>query len=97
MRRERSTRLGCQLVTTMVVLAVTTVVAVAGGVADSEAARVTADAVRAQGFPCKEPVSAERDPTASRPDEEVWVLQCSDARYQVRLMGDMPAKVKRLD
>jgi hypothetical protein len=39
-------------------LAVTTVVVVAGGVADSEAARVTADAVRAQGFPCKEPVSA---------------------------------------
>ena len=96
MRKKRSARLGCQLAATIVVIAVTTAVAVAGGVADSEAARVTADAVRAQGFPCKEPVSAERDPTASRPDEEVWVLQCSDARYRVQLMGDMPAKVERL-
>ena len=81
----------------MAALVVPTGVAGAGGVADSEAARVTADAVRAQGFPCKEPVSAERDPTASKPDEEVWVLRCGDARYRVRLMGDMPAKIERLD
>jgi hypothetical protein len=73
------------------------VVAGAGGVADGEAAWVTSDAVRARGHPCKEPVSAERDQSASKPDEEVWILQCADARYRVRLRGDVPAKVERLD
>ena len=68
----------------------------AGSLADSDAAKVTADKVRAQGFPCAEPVSAQRDPAASKPDEEVWILECHDARYRVRLMEDMPAKVERL-
>jgi hypothetical protein len=68
----------------------------ASSLADSEAAKVTADKVRAQGFPCAEPVSAQRDPAASKPDEEVWILECHDARYRVRLMQDMPAKVERL-
>ncbi len=70
--------------------------AATSALADSEAAKVTADKVRAQGFPCAEPVSAQRDPAASGPDEAVWILDCSDARYRVRLMGDMPAKVERL-
>jgi hypothetical protein len=77
-----------------VTLAVTLVCA--SSLADNEAAKVTADKVRAQGFPCAEPVSAERDPAASKPDEEVWILECKDARYRVRLMQDMPAKVERL-
>jgi hypothetical protein len=64
--------------------------------AESEAAKVAADEVRAQGFPCAEPVSAQRDPAESRPDEAVWILDCNDARYRVRLMGDMPAKIERL-
>lgn len=68
----------------------------ASSLADSEAAKVTADKVRAQGFPCAEPVSAQRDPAANRPDEAVWILECRDARYRVRLMEDMPAKVERL-
>jgi hypothetical protein len=70
--------------------------AAASSLADSEAAKVTADQVRAQGLPCAEPASAKRDPAVSRPDEPVWILECSDARYRVRLMGDMPAKVERL-
>ena len=57
----------------------------ASSLADDEAAKVTADKVRAQGFPCAEPVSAQRDPAASKPDEEVWILECHDARYRVRL------------
>jgi hypothetical protein len=68
----------------------------ASSLADDEAAKVTADKVRAQGFPCAEPVSAQRDPAASKPDEEVWILECHDARYRVRLMQDMPAKIERL-
>src|SRR5262245_33007384 len=96
MWKERLTKLGCQLVTTMVLLAVATVVAAVADAADSEAARVAADTVRAQGFPCTEPVSAEREPTAGKADEVTWVLVCSDARYRVRFMGEMPAKVERL-
>jgi hypothetical protein len=64
---------------------------------ESEAARVTAAAVRDRGLPCTEPVSAQRDAAASRPDEVVWVLVCSDARYRVRFMGDRPAQIERLE
>ena len=93
---EVSMKLGCWLATSMAAVAISTAVAAAGDVADSEAASVTADAVRAQGFPCTEPVSAQRDTAASRPDEAVWILVCSDARYRVRLRGDVPAEVERL-
>jgi hypothetical protein len=82
--------------TTAAVVAIATGAEAAGNPADSEAAMVTADAVRGQGFPCAEPVSAQRDAAASRPDEPVWILVCRDARYRVRFMGDMPAKIERL-
>jgi hypothetical protein len=81
----------------MAAFAAAALVAAAGGAADSEAAKVAADAVRAQGFPCAEPVSAEREPAADKPDETTWVLLCSDARYRVRFKGDTPAKVEHLD
>ena len=64
--------------------------------ADEDAAKVVADAVRAQGFSCLEPISAQRDPAASKPDETVWVLECQDARYQVRFKGDTKAEIERL-
>ena len=32
--------------------------------------------IRAQGYACDQPQSATRDPQASRPDEEVWLLRC---------------------
>jgi hypothetical protein len=34
---------------------------------------------------------------ASKPDEDVWLLQCEDASYRVRLIADMAAKVERID
>ena len=64
--------------------------------ADEDAAKVVADAVRAQGFSCLEPISAQRDPAASKPDETVWVLECQDARYQVQFKGDTKAEIERL-
>ncbi len=96
MQREASVRQSCRLATAMAAFAVAALVAAAGGAADSEAAKVAADAVRAQGYPCTEPVSAERDPAAVEADETTWVLLCSDARYRVRFMGDSPAKVEPL-
>ena len=64
--------------------------------ADTEAPKVTADSVRARGFPCLEPSSAQRDPAASQADEAVWILECQDARYRVRFKGDAPPEIERL-
>ncbi len=75
---------------------IATIMAAPGYAADDEAAKVAADTVRSQGFSCTEAVSAERDAKASKPDEEAWVLVCANARYRVRFMGDMPAKVEPL-
>jgi hypothetical protein len=91
-RADMSVRTGRFFAVTLAVALTTS----SSSLADSEAAKVTADKVRAQGFPCAEPVSAQRDPAASKPDEAVWILECRDARYRVRLMDDMSAKVERL-
>jgi hypothetical protein len=85
-------RRGVQVTGVFVVAAL----AAASSRADSEAAKVAADAVRDQGFPCQEPASAERDAAASSPDEAVWILECKDARYEVRFKGDTKAEIKRL-
>lgn len=62
-----------------------------------DASAYLADAVRERGQPCAKVVSAERDTTASRPDEAVWILTCSDGRYRVRFPGDTAPQVERLD
>ena len=52
--------------------------------------------IRAQGYQCDEPISAERDAALSRPDQAVWVLKCQNATYRVRLIPDMAARVEQL-
>jgi hypothetical protein len=52
--------------------------------------------IRAQGYRCDAPVSAERDPALSRPDEAVWILKCQNASYRVRLIPDLAARVEPL-
>jgi len=52
--------------------------------------------IRAQGYACDQPQSATRDPQASRPDEEVWLLRCEGASYRVRLIPDVAAQVDQL-
>ena len=52
--------------------------------------------IRAQGYRCDVPVSAERDPALSRPDEAVWILKCQNASYRVRLIPDLAARVEPL-
>jgi hypothetical protein len=86
------TRRGVQVTGVIVVAAL----AAASSRADTEAAKVAADAVRAEGLPCQEPASAERDAAASKPDEAVWILECKDARYEVRFKGDTKPVIKRL-
>jgi hypothetical protein len=69
----------------------------AGPTAAQDAADTVADAVRDRGHPCSHAISAERDKAASRPDEAVWILTCSDGRYRVRFPGDTAPQVERLD
>ena len=64
---------------------------------DETAADVVATQIRAQGYLCKEPSDATRDQTASAPDEAVWILNCENATYRVRLVPDMAAQVEKLD
>jgi hypothetical protein len=52
--------------------------------------------IRAQGYRCDVPVTAERDAALSRPDEAVWILKCQNATYRVRLIPDMAARVEQL-
>jgi hypothetical protein len=53
--------------------------------------------IRKQGFPCDNPQKADRDREASKPDEAVWVLQCGNATYRVRLIPDKAAHVERIN
>jgi hypothetical protein len=58
---------------------------------------VLAAQIRAQGYQCKPPVSAERDANASKPDEAVWILKCSASTFRIRLDPDMAAHVEELN
>jgi len=53
--------------------------------------------LRLQGHRCDEPVTAQRDPQLSKPDEDVWNLKCGNASYRMRLVPDMAARVEQLD
>jgi hypothetical protein len=59
--------------------------------ADSLAAQL-----RIQGHRCDEPVSTQRDAQQSRPDEAVWIIQCGNASYRVRLTPDRAARIEQL-
>jgi hypothetical protein len=65
--------------------------------AQEDPTNIVADQIRAQGYKCDTPQSAKRDAQASKPDEEVWILQCESGSYRVRLIPDMAATVEPLD
>jgi len=52
--------------------------------------------VRLQGYPCDGAVSARKDVKYSWPDEPLWILNCTNATYRVRLVPDMAARIERL-
>jgi hypothetical protein len=60
------------------------------------AATDVADQVRLQGYPCEGQAKVERDQSQSRPDEQAWILTCSNATYRVRLVPDMAAQIEKL-
>lgn len=69
----------------------------AGSASAQDPTATLADTVRDRGHPCAKAVSSERDQQASRPDEAVWILTCSDARYRIRYPGDTAPQVERID
>lgn len=72
-------------------------VAIAGESPGEDPDTMLAAQLRAQGYACDQPKNAKRDVQASKPDEAVWIVQCENARYRMRLDPDMAAKVERLD
>ncbi len=66
------------------------------GASDAPAESLAAQ-LRAQGFRCDKPVTAERDEARSKPDEAAWVVRCANASYRMRLIPDMAAIVEPLD
>ena len=71
--------------------------AIAAGPSGEDPKDILAAQLRDQGYACDQPQSAERDVQASAPDEAVWIVQCDNAKYRMRLVPDMAAKVERLD
>jgi hypothetical protein len=71
--------------------------AIAAGPSGADTQNILAAQLRDQGYSCDKPQSAEWDVQASTPDEAVWVVQCENDKYRMRLVPDMAAKVERLD
>jgi hypothetical protein len=59
-------------------------------------AELLAGQVRQQGLSCDKAVSAQRDPTLSKPEEPVWILVCSNASYRITVRADMQAQIEPL-
>jgi hypothetical protein len=72
-------------------------VALAAGTQNQDTKTILAAQLRDQGYACDQPKSAEQDAQASKPDQEVWIVQCENARYRMRLHPDMAAEVEQLD
>jgi hypothetical protein len=52
--------------------------------------------IRTQGYVCEKPLQAVRDARRSRPDHQVWTLNCGNAVYRVGRYPDLAAKVEVL-
>lgn len=64
---------------------------------DQAAAPIVATQLRAQGYKCDDPHSAEPDKNATTPGEEAWIVNCDNASYAVKLVPGQAAKVEQLD
>ncbi len=57
---------------------------------------ILAAQIRTQGFTCEKPLGARQNKKRSRPDRDVWVLDCGNATYRITRVPDMAAKVEPL-
>lgn len=80
-----------------VIISVCLASTVATATAQGTVATIVADQVRSQGFPCKNPSSAERIEAESTPNQTVYLLKCEDITYHVLLIPDQAADVAKID
>ena len=52
--------------------------------------------IRSQGFACDKPLRATRNAKLSKPDHDVWLLQCENATYRIGRYPDLSAKVEQV-
>ena len=71
--------------------------AIATATAQEEIATIVADQVRSQGFPCRNPSSAERLGAESAPNHTVYLLKCEGVIYRVTLVPDQGAQVAQVN
>ena len=62
--------------------------------AQEKPADIIAAQIRTQGYACEKALGAQRNRKASKPNETVWTLRCSNGTYLVTLVPDLPARVK---
>jgi hypothetical protein len=61
----------------------------------AEVMAVVAAIVRAQGMACTSPTAVARDGEASKPEEPVYTITCSEAVYRVRVVPDQASEITR--
>jgi hypothetical protein len=61
--------------------------------AEEKPAGIIAAQIRTQGYACDTALGAQRNRRASKPNETVWTLRCSNGTYRVTLVPDLPARV----
>ena len=64
---------------------------------DAAAETIVSSQLRAQGYQCDDPHSAEPDQGDSSPGELAWIITCNNAKYRVKLVPDQAAKVEQID
>ena len=57
---------------------------------------IVASQIRSQGYVCDSPQNAERNASASKAHEVVWLLECQNASYRVTLIPSLAAKVDKV-
>jgi hypothetical protein len=62
--------------------------------AQEKTAEIIAAHIRMQGYACDNALAAEHNVQASRPNEAIWMLRCSNGTYRVRLVPDLAAHVE---
>ena len=65
-----------------------------GTAAQQDPKDIIAAELRSQGFACDKPKSATRDTSASKPNENVWIVACENATYRTTLVPNMAAQVE---
>ena len=76
--------------------AVLAVVLATASFAKEKPVDIVAGQVRTQGHACDKALRATRNRKASKPNETVWTLVCSNASYRVTIVPDMAARVAPL-